>query len=151
MTDESTDNAWKLCIAAELLSMGGAIHLLSSLCSAAILLYLIASITMHAPTLFIWALIVPLLVGLVQTYLALRTGFDARLFRRMADTGLGPADLAVFDRAMIELRLMPATKAGRPIEARIAGAKRLLQLQSLAMLLQIVTALGAAIYIGRFS
>jgi hypothetical protein len=70
-----------------------------------------------------------LAVGATEAILALRVGFDAALFRRLADA----PDLAAFDAAMMGLGLLPAAKAGRPIEARAAGARRLLVAQGLCL------------------
>ena len=47
-------------------------------------------------------------------------------------------DLARFDDAMRRLGLMPESKAGRPMDDRIGGALRLLELQGAMLLLQIV-------------
>jgi hypothetical protein len=74
-----------------------------------------------------------LLMAIVQGLFALRTAFDAALFRRLS----AEPDLAALDAAMLGLHLMPPKKAGRPLADRIAGARRLLAFQGLALAGQI--------------
>jgi hypothetical protein len=81
------------------------------------------------------------LAGLVEFYLATRVAFDAALFRRLATAMDGP-DWPSFDAAMIRLGLLPAAKAGRAAEARISGAVRLLRMQAVALIVQMIL-LGA--------
>ena len=81
------------------------------------------------------------LAGLVQTYFAIRTGLDAALFRRTART----EDFAAIDGALAALGLVPAGKLGRPSAARIAGARALLRWQILALAVQILCVLIAAV------
>jgi hypothetical protein len=80
-----------------------------------------------------------LVAALGQTVLALRVGFDAALFRRLS---LAP-DLAAFDTAMTALALMPAAKTGRPMAARVAGARRLIVLQGACLVAQVALILLA--------
>jgi hypothetical protein len=118
-----------LGIAAELLAQGRALHLVSALVTAAALG--LAAIGPASPVAQA-ALVISLLAGAAETGLAVRTGFDAGLFGRLA-AGL---DLADLDAGMRALGLMPARKTGRPVAARIAGAKRLLVWQAAVVLLQ---------------
>ena len=74
-----------------------------------------------------------LLAGLAQVWLAMRTGIDAALFERVAT---GATHWDIMDTAMLRLRLMPAAKIRRPVEARVAGALRLLRLQGVALAVQ---------------
>lgn len=69
-----------------------------------------------------------LLLGLGETWMALRVGFDAGCFRSIAE-GADGLDLEGFDLALGQLGLLPPGKAGRPLARRVAGAKRLLVLQ----------------------
>jgi len=71
-------------------------------------------------------------------YLGLRTGLDADLFAEL----LRAPDTAAFDAAMVELGLLSSAKSGRSFSARIAGVKRLLSWQALALAAQIVLFLG---------
>jgi hypothetical protein len=71
-------------------------------------------------------------------YLGFRTQFDADLF---ADLARAP-DLAHFDASMVALGLMPGTKSGRPMQARIDGVKRLIGLQAGGVAAQLALLLG---------
>ena len=85
------------------------------------------------------------LLGLVELYLAIRVGFDAALFHRLAAAPEG-FDCARLDRALLRLGLMPEAKTGRPIVERIAGARRLLAWQGLTLAAQVLLVLvGAAL------
>ena len=79
--------------------------------------------------------------GLVETYLAIRVGFDAALFHRVAHT----EDIASLDAALRQLRLLPVEKRGRAIEPRIAGARRLFRFQVLALAAQLACLLSGAL------
>lgn len=76
------------------------------------------------------------LMGLAELYLAIRVGLDAALFRRMADASAAP-DLARLDGTMTALGLLPAGKAGRPLDQRTNGACRLLRIQAILAAVQI--------------
>lgn len=90
-------------------------------------------------------LLVPaLLLGLAQAYAAIRVGFDAALFAALARGDALP-DTGAMDGGLLALGLMPAAKAGRPAEARAAGARRLLHLQALLLGLQMLAFLGAVL------
>ena len=69
------------------------------------------------------------LVGLVGLTLAARVAFDADLFERLGRGAL--------DQALARLRLAPAAKLGRPLEARLPGTKRLIRLQLATLLSQL--------------
>lgn len=71
-------------------------------------------------------------------YLGLRTGFDAELFAEL----IRAPDLTAFDAAMTALNLLPQAKSGRTMAARVAGVKRLLLLQGLALAAQLVLFVG---------
>ena len=74
------------------------------------------------------------LVGLVGLTLAARVAFDADLFERLGRVAL---DLQSLDQALAKLRLAPAAKLGRSLEARLPGARRLIRLQLAALLSQL--------------
>jgi hypothetical protein len=116
-------------ITADLLDQGRAIHRATiALVAAGVVATWIAVATGESPA-TVLPLAAMLAVGATEAILALRVGFDAALFRRLADA----PDLAAFDAAMMGLGLLPAAKAGRPIEARAAGARRLLVAQGLCL------------------
>jgi hypothetical protein len=79
------------------------------------------------------------LLGLGELYLAIRVGFDAALFGRLAEAA-DLFDLARLDRTLSQLRLIPPAKAGRPMAARIAGARRLLIWQGVLLAAQVLLA-----------
>lgn len=83
------------------------------------------------------------LAGLAETYYGIRVGFDAVLFERQSEQAT--TDLAALDAALVRLRLLPASRTGRPLEQRIAGAQRLFYKQGAALLVQVILLLcGAA-------
>lgn len=88
-------------------------------------------------------LLIVVAIGLLEAFLGARVAFDAGLFRALA-TGQVLPDLAALDRALLALRLMPAAKAGRPVAARVAGARRLMRWQAMALAAQ-VAVLGLGI------
>ncbi|MBI0539525.1 hypothetical protein D9599_28870 [Roseomonas sp. KE2513] len=125
---------------ADLLEGGWAIHLFSAALSAGAMAALLLAPSWQAAI----GPVAVLLAGLVETWMALRVRFDARCFRRIAEAADGPG-LAGFDAALCRLGLMPESKAGRPLAPRIAGARRLLARQSIALLAQIGLAVLAVL------
>ena len=118
-------------LAANLLDQGRSIHLLSvALCTGAA----VALLLMPGGRTGLAAAAV-LLAGLAETWMAVRVGFDASSFRGIArgDDGLS---LESFDRTMIRLGVLPPGKAGRPMARRVAGARRLLVVQGVFLLVQ---------------
>ena len=136
-------------IAATLLDQGRRMDALSRLVTVAALFALMLSPAIPGrPPLLLPLMLGPVaLLGLGEAYLAMRVGFDAVLFRRLA----APADtfdLGRLDEALLRLGLIPPGKTGRPIAARIAGARRLLQWQGLMLGMQaalILTGAGVAV------
>jgi hypothetical protein len=132
-------------VASALLRQGRTIDRLSRLLTVAALVLLISSrgLGVAAPALVV-TLALAVLAGLAEAYFAFRVGFDADLFDRLRN----PArmDLASLDAALVQLGMLPASRTGRPLEQRIAGAQRLLYKQGAALMIQIVVLLcGAAI------
>jgi hypothetical protein len=83
--------------------------------------------------------------GVAELMIAMRVSLDAALFRRLAnDAAAERLDVAAFDAAMLALKLMRAGQAGQPIAKRFAGARRLLVVQAIALLLQVATAVAGA-------
>jgi len=127
----ANDDAWSAAIAAAVLRRGTMIH------TASLLLLGIAVIVgaaARADVAFLIAAGAIVALGVVEFWLAARVALDADLFDTIAARR---ADLAGFDRAMRRLDLMPPGKSGRPIDARIRGALRLLKLQASALGLQL--------------
>jgi hypothetical protein len=134
-----------LAATAALLDQGQAIDRLSRLLTAGTLIGLVAMqlYQVGVPLAATVAIALVALAGLAQTYLAIRVGFDAALFRQLA---AGAPDLADFDGAMVRLGLLPAANKGRPLEARIAGARHLFLRQAGALALQVVLILASALF-----
>ncbi len=83
------------------------------------------------------------LLGLVEKYWALRVALDAELFQRLADDAEHLAQRTLdFDQALTRLGLQPANKAARSWDERSRGALRLLRLQALWLLAQLLLALA---------
>ena len=109
----------------------------------AIVLLLLPAFLGPPPVLLTTILALVVLLGLAELYFAIRVGFDAALFRRLAAAPEG-FDRARLDRALSRLGLMPEAKTGRPIIERIAGARRLLAWQGMTLVAQILLALFGA-------
>lgn len=144
MTDP-TDRSL-LTVMAALLTQGRTLDHLSRLLTAGALFGLLAHAVVNDadPVLVTVALLVAALAGFVQTFYAVRVGFDAALFRQLGETA---TDLSALDSALQRLGLLPADKAGRPLEARIAGARALLRTQAAMLIVQIAVVLGTALVI----
>jgi hypothetical protein len=123
---------------AALLGTGRTLDALSRCVTAAVLLALLL-----APGGGV-LLVLSLLLGVAQTYLAVRVSFDARLFAALAEAH-ALADLAAMDGALLGMKLMPPDKAGRPASQRAEGARRLLRVQAILLALQLLAALGAVL------
>jgi hypothetical protein len=132
-------------IAAALLDQGRRVDGLSRLVTVAavFVMLLLAAMLGREASLLLGALGVVVLIGLGECYLAMRVGFDAALFHRLA----APADafdLGRLDEALLRLGLIPPGKTGRTIAERVAGARRLLYWQGLLLGTQIALTIGGA-------
>jgi hypothetical protein len=131
-----------LTSAAALLDQGSGLDRLSRLLTAVALAALVALGFVGAQRPVAAVLLgLSVLAGVVQVGLAVRTGLDAVLFRRLADATLSLAEL---DAALASMGFMPAGKAGRPLETRVAGACRLFYRQAGAAALQLALLLAGA-------
>jgi hypothetical protein len=84
------------------------------------------------------------LAGLVELWFAGRVATDAALFWHISVMKGGP-DWTSLDGALTGLGLLPMAKTGRPAAARIAGAFRLLRLQTAALIVQFGLIVAGAI------
>ena len=130
--------------AAAFLAQGRLIGGLSRLLTAGALLLLVALEIFGPtpPTATAIALLAAIALGLVERYFAFRVGFDAALFARLADDPY--ATLPHLDRAFVDLGLLPREKAGRTLQVRFAGARKLLLRQAAAAILQVLALIAAA-------
>ncbi|MEX1993430.1 MAG: hypothetical protein WD929_02115 [Steroidobacteraceae bacterium] len=134
-----------LACAAALLDQGRTVDRLSRpLTAAALIGVLVYPAAIGQPPLALAAAaIVVALAGFAESYLAIRTAFDAALFHRLASAP-EPVDFGEIDQALTKLGLLPAAKRGCAADARIAGARRLMRLQVLALLVQVFAIAGGA-------
>jgi hypothetical protein len=128
-----------LLCAAALLDQGRTVDRLSRpLTAAALIAVLICpAIAKQPPWILFGSAVLVTLAGLAQTYFAIRVGFDAALFRQLASASDAP-DFAGIDVALTRLGLLRATQLHRPAGVRVAGAKRLLRFQTLALVAQML-------------
>jgi hypothetical protein len=130
--------------ASALLQQGRIIDGLSRLLTVAALVMLIGAAAFDVASLaLVTALALAVLAGVAEAYYAVRVGFDAVLFDRLREPAT--MDLATLDAALMQLGLLPASRSGRPLEQRIAGAQRLFYQQGIALVIQVAILLcGAA-------
>ena len=132
-------------IAADLLAAGSGIDAASRLVTAGALAAGLVAVPLAGEPWLLVALLPALAFGALEVVYAARVALDAALFRRLSGDSPGDTpDLAAFDRAMGRLGLMPSDKAGRAMDARIAGAKRLLAIQAAAFAAQLALPLPVA-------
>ena len=130
--------------AADLLDQGATINRLSRPLTIAALIGLIIGLGVELGALLVAGLLLVALAGLAETYLAIRIGFDAKLFRRLAEGDDDPAaTLGRLDAALIELGVLTESNPERAIEQRASSARRLLVLQGSALVLQVAVVLLA--------
>jgi hypothetical protein len=138
--------------AAALLDQGQhADHLSRPITAASVFVLLLLPVFLGPlPVLLTAILALVVLLGLIELYLAIRVGFDAALFHRLAmPEGF---DCTRLDRALLQLGLTPEARKERPIIERIAGARRLLAWQGVTLAAQILLVLvgaGLAAALGR--
>lgn len=141
-----TDPARRLCLTiAALLDQGRRLDSLARLLTAGALFGLIAHAVANdaEPEAVTAALVVAIVAGVAEHYYALRTGFDAALFRHLA----ADADLAGLDRALADLALRRTPAPPRPLAERAAGARAFLTRQALALGVQIAALAAAGLWI----
>ena len=135
-------------VTADLLDRGRTIDALSSALSivAALCLLLTAlGVAGAARSTALWFALAIVGFGLLAKYLAVRVAFDAALLNRCAAEHMPTAE---FDAAMRVLGLMSAKKTGRNWTDRCLGARRLLTLQAILLVVQTI-ALAFAVIAAR--
>ncbi len=137
MTEPAAGDRAQAAVAADLLVHGAAVNRLSLALTATGVVALLAQALVQPHRIAMALTSLAVIAGLAQLWFALRVGFDARAFQRLA-RGDAPEGLTVtaFDAAMSGLGLMPADKERRPIAERVRGAMRLLGRQVAFLLLQ---------------
>jgi hypothetical protein len=132
--------------AACLLDQGRVVDGLSRLLTATAIFVLILPAVLPAspqrlPTVILMAVA---LLGAIESFYAVRVGFDAALFHLLA-AGTGALDLDGLDDALIRLGLVPKRRADRSAGDRASGARRLFGRQATMLILQIGLMLLAAL------
>jgi len=138
MSDESV-SARMLSVAA-LLEQHSKIHLLSVATTAAAIVMLLASALLSPSPSFLWLLAATSVIatGLAETWFAVRVGFDRRLLQSIA---ADPEQLQRWDQALLALKLLPESKAGRDPDERLRGCIRLLKRQAELLIVQLAIAI----------
>jgi hypothetical protein len=145
MTSTHQKAAQMLAAVADLLDQGQLINKLSVAVTAIAAAVLLVPV-FPASTVFIPTGILVVLVGLVELAFAVRVGLGAALYRRLAaDAAADRLDEPAAEAALVALRIFPAKKAALPIPQRVMRAKRLLLMQSAALLIQLLIAIGGAV------
>lgn len=130
-------------VIAALLDQGRAIHSLALVLALAAIAVLLLAIVIASSGIAPAAMAGgALLFALAETYLALRVGFDAALFRAVATEML---DWSALDETLVTRGILPAGKAGRPVGARIDGALRLLRRQIVCLALEALLLAGGIV------
>jgi hypothetical protein len=128
-----------LATTAALLDQGRLIDGLSRVMTAAALIGLMLWPAIGGPLrLAVGTMLLVALAGAIELVLAIRVGFDAALFHRLAQ---GTGSLDGLDGALAELGLLPRAKAGRAAAARARGARRLLLRQGTMLAVQLALAI----------
>lgn len=106
----------------------------------ALLLLLGLASTNNLSRYWLIALLLITLLGLLQSFYAIRVGFDLKLLKQLREH---PVDLdsAIndLDDSLKRLRLIPKNKPSRSIEERLLACVGLFKLQTLCCTLQLVT------------
>ncbi|HEY5601515.1 MAG TPA: hypothetical protein VIM41_00240 [Gammaproteobacteria bacterium] len=122
------------------------LHLLSCGTSVASMLALLMMLITSTDTL-VWLMVlaVVILLGVYETFLAVRIGFDTDLLHRLASHGsVTDKELRALDEALSYFKLRPESKAGRPLEKRLAGSLALFKQQAWVCGFQLIPLLCAA-------
>ena len=134
---------------AALLEQGRAVHLLSGALTAVSLAGLGLAAAFPSGFLFPAILAGAVLLGAAETYLAVRVGFDAAIFRLKAAGETGWPDV---DRGLSALHLVARERLQRSDESRAEGALRLFRRQGSAAASQgllVLTAFAAQAWLAR--
>ena len=128
-------------VTADLLRQGGSVH------AASVGLTVVAALgiaLLAAQQVRPWSLAgmsAALLLGLIETWLAVRVGFDRRILQRLAGAAGEFLEPSQFDRTLVALGLGRSDIPARPMTDRVRGCARLLRAQVVAFVLQIAAVL----------
>ncbi len=129
---------------AALLEQHTKIHGLSVATTVATVALLLASVlfSLSPPSLWLGVMASLVLLGLAETWIAIRIGFDQTLLLSITSA---PEDLQKLDQALTQLKLMPASKAGRGLYERLHGCIRLLKWQGALLIAQLIVAVAVTV------
>lgn len=116
----------------DLLAQHRSLHLLSCCFTTAATLALFFTLNMQVyPAYVSVLLIILILLGVVETFLAVRVGFDRALLSQLVTKQeITENDLASLDEALVHTNLKSNPEKGRPLEARLDGSLRLFRQQA---------------------
>ena len=140
MSDVADERALA-AVTADLLRQGGSVH------AASVGLTVVAGLgiaLLAAQQVRPWSLAgmsAALLLGLIETWLAVRVGFDRRILQRLAGAAGEFLEPSQFDRTLVALGLGRSDIPARPMTDRVRGCARLLRAQVVAFVLQIAAVL----------
>ena len=145
---ESGEATVRIRSCADLLSQFRIAHWFSCGLTAATALALLVNHTMyHLGGYWLSSAVLIVILGVYETVLAVRVGFDAALLRQLTERPYSDKRLVELDHALLQLKLLPAHKAGRALETRLSGCLTLFKQQVGVCGLQVVCLLSAALAI----
>lgn len=126
------DERIQVGICVDLLAQHNKIHYLSLVATLGIILTaLIMAVFSSATIVLLLVALLGMLFGVLETWLAVRVGFDEALLRRWSLQLSAQAwNLESMDQALMALKLMPTHKAGRDLDSRLQACIGLLHRQS---------------------
>lgn len=137
----------KVC--ADLLDQRWVIHGLSvALTICTVLVFLVRVALDELSLVWMIFVVIVIVLGVVETILAVRVGFDAALLRRLAvKDACSTMDLELLDSALSRLKLLPTAKAGRALDARLQGCLGLFRRQALSCAMQFFVLLSGSAWL----
>ena len=151
MTEMDAASRAVAAVTADLLGQGRRIDAGSRLLTVAAGLGLIAGIVSPYTLAPVLAAGLAALLGLVETYLALRVGFDAALFDRLSGRTAALPDLAALDGALTTLGLIDGREDRSAPCGPGRGRTRLLAWQGRALAGQVAILIAGAFAAWRFA
>jgi hypothetical protein len=130
----------KLSILINLLEQHSKIHILSvALTLSAIIFFTVSTLLLNNILVITVLNLTVIITGLYETYLAIRVGFDLKLFKRLTLPNVNIEDeLKLIDAALLELKLIPNSKSARELDVRVQGVSALFKKQAVACLAQFI-------------
>ncbi len=148
MTDKSETASINTCVA--LLNQHHKIHHLT-LCITVTIIAFMLFMNARLETSIAIMSIIAIILGVLETVIAIRVGFDQKLLENLAKDSLSkteiPDHLEAMDNALTRLKIMPAGKSGRSLPPRLLGCIQLLKKQALLSALQILSILTITVIV----